>query len=141
MNDHDETALEDIAGNCLVFCADNPTLLNSVKTTERICSALTAAAKAERVEIAVQLRDLASTLPHESGQCATCALIVAADAITARGGNVSEDRESELQIRSVNRSDEPTAKKCSCQDEHRRGFCREPTCPYFLGAIPEEGHY
>ena len=28
---------------------------------------------------------------------------------------------------------EPSAKKCSCQDEHRRGYCREPTCPYFLG--------
>ena len=25
---------------------------------------------------------------------------------------------------------------CICQDEHRRGYCREPGCPYNLGAWP-----
>lgn len=27
-------------------------------------------------------------------------------------------------------------KRCTCQDEHRRGYCREPTCPYYLGPWP-----
>lgn len=46
-----------------------------------------------------------------------------------KGQTVDIDSDS-LTIGEIRRSLPPTKDRCICQDQHRRGHCTEPGCPY-----------
>ena len=116
---------EDILGERVDALADQCEAAEArAEKAEAECDAVRADAKA----LATALRQTRSTFDHSADDWAGYShhreILISIDAALAAHDAAKGQSAPE--------------KRCTCQNEHRRGYCREPSCPYYIGPFPDD---